>query len=392
MKWPRIRRPDDRTESRRDPAARRSPTVGVVVPAWGVEQWLPATLDSLLAQTHTAWQAVVVDDGSPDRSGEIAEAYAARDDRIRVLHTDNGGLGAARNRGTALVEGDYLSFVDSDDVLPPDALAHQVGLLEASGSDFVASCLLRVEAAPPAGAGAVVPRWMARLHADERTGIRVEEHPEILGDVFAHNKMFRRSFWETEQLAWPEGVRYEDQPTTTRAFLAGRFDVTGHVVYHWQVREDGSSITQQRGSLTDLHDRWATKRMSLTSVLEHGDAAVTRVFATRVLPGDLWVYLHAVPECDDAWWESLRAGIDEFWGPEGRTGHDLTGSILSPAMRLAAWLVTEDRRDDAAAFVTYVKGLAGRPVPRTPDGRALDVPADVLAPGSVPHARLLLAP
>lgn len=382
MKWPRIRRADPRLPG--------DPTVGVVVPAWGVEQWLPATLDSLLAQTHTAWRAVVVDDGSPDRSGEIAEAYAARDPRISVLHTPNGGLGAARNRGAAVVEGDYLAFVDSDDVLPSDAFAHQVGLLEASGSDFVAATLLRVEPDPPAGQGAFVPRWMTRLHTPERTGIQVADHPEILGDVFAHNKMFRRSFYDAASLTWPEGVRYEDQPTTTRAFLAGRFDVTGHVTYHWQVRADGSSITQQRSTLRDLQDRWTTKRMTLESVLAHDDPAVTRVFTTQVLPGDLWVYLHAVPGCDDAWWDCLRGGLEEFWGPTGSTGADLRESILSPAMRLAAWLVTEDRRADAVAFVTYVQGLDGRPVPRTPDGRALDVPAHVLAPGSVPAERLLL--
>lgn len=377
MKWPRVRRPE-RPEA---PPA----TVGVVVPAWGVEQWLPATLESLLAQSHTAWRAVVVDDGSPDRSGEIAEAYAARDPRITVLHTDNGGLGAARNRGAAVVEGDYLAFVDSDDVLPPDSFAHSVALLDASGSDFLAACLLRVEPEPPVGQGAVVPRWMARLHATPRTGIRVAEHPEILGDVFAHNKMFRRRFWDSEGLAWPEGVRYEDQPTTTRAFLAGRFDVSPHVVYHWQVRSDGSSITQQRASERDLLDRWATKRMALASVLEHGDDEVTRVFRLRVLPGDLWVYLHAVPGCDDAWWALLREGIAELWGDDG-----LRGSIVSPAMRLAAWLVTQDRREDAARFVTYVQGLDGRPVPRTADGTALDVPGEVLAPGSVPTDRLLL--
>lgn len=365
-------------------------TVGVVVPAWGVEQWLPATLDSLLAQTHTAWRAVVVDDGSPDRSGEIAEAYAARDPRITVLHTENGGLGAARNRGTAVVEGDYLAFVDSDDVLPPDSFAHSVGLLETSGSDFVAASLLRVEAEPPTGKGAFVPRWMARLHAEERTGLRIADHPEMLGDVFAHNKMFRRSFWDAHALSWPEGVRYEDQPATTRAFLAGRFDVTPHVTYHWQIRSDGSSITQQRTSLKDLEDRWATKRMALESVVAHGDREVTEVFTTQVLPGDLWVYLHAVPDCEDAWWACLRNGIEEFWGPAGSTGADLRDSILSPAMRLAAWLVAQDRRADATAFVAYVQDLQGRPVPRTTDGRALDVPADVLAPGSVPAERLLL--
>ena len=99
---------------------------------------------------------------------------------------------------------------------------------------------------------------------------RGREHPEILGDVFAWNKVFRRTFWDGAGLAWPEGVRYEDQPTTTRAYLAARaFDVLPEVVYHWRIRYDGTSITQQRSSVRDLADRLATKRMSLATVEEY---------------------------------------------------------------------------------------------------------------------------
>src|SRR3569833_1619328 len=93
--------------------------VGVVVPAYGVEEWLLLCFESLTAQRHRAWSAVVVDDGSPDRTGEIAEEFAARDDRIRVLHIENRGLGAARNEGVRHLDTDYVAFLDSDDMLPP---------------------------------------------------------------------------------------------------------------------------------------------------------------------------------------------------------------------------------------------------------------------------------
>jgi hypothetical protein len=63
---------------------------------------------------------------------------------------------------------------------------------------------------------------MRRLHRERRLGVTAREHPEILGDVFAWNKLFRTSFWRAQGLEWPEGVRYEDQPTSTRAFLAGK--------------------------------------------------------------------------------------------------------------------------------------------------------------------------
>lgn len=363
---------------------RREPLLGVVVPAYGVEHWLPEALDSLLTSTHRPLDVVVVDDGSPDASGEIAEEYAARDDRVRVVHTPNGGLGAARNVGAAHVRGDYLTFLDSDDVVPAAAYATVVAELEGSGSDFATGSVLRWEAPPPAGLGLHEPPWMHRLHHPRRTGITVDEHPEILGDVFAWNKVFRRSFWDGAGLSWPEGVRYEDQPTTTRAYLAGRFDVLPNVVYHWRIRADGSSITQQRSSLEDLTDRWATKRMSLDAVREHGDPAVASVFLDRVLAGDLHRYFTGIPGCDDAWWELLAAGVRELWADRS-----LVHSGLPPVHRLTGWLVEQDRRRDAAAVMEWF-GRVGPPAPQAERGgvRVLAVPPEVLDVGSVPPVAL----
>lgn len=346
----------------------RKPLVGVVVPAYGVEAWLDECLGSLVAQTHTRWEAIVVDDGSPDRSGEIAEEWARRDRRIRVVHTANGGLGAARNVGVEHVGGDYLAFLDSDDALPRDAFARLVGTLERSQSDFATGTIVRWEED-----GALVePPWMRRLHRPVR-GIRIEQRPELLGDVFAWNKLYRRSWWDSQGLAWPEGLRYEDQPTTTRAMLSGRFDVLDDVVYHWRIRS--GSITQTRASMQDLSDRWETKRMALASVRAHGSDEVEEVFVDRVLAGDLWRYFLLVPHCTDEWWALLREGVEEFWG-----NRSLVHSGLPPVHRLAGWLVEQDQRADVVALMEWVEQLDG-PAPRAQDSAGawrLTVPPGVL--------------
>lgn len=342
---------------------RALPQVGVVVPAYGVEEWLPACLESLVAQRHPAWTAVVVDDGSPDRSGEIAEEYAARDHRIRVVHTANQGLGAARNEGLRHLDTDYVAFLDSDDVVPPTAYASMVGRLQESGSDFVAASFQRWE-----DGNLQEPRWMRRLHRDERSGIRIGEHPEILGDVFAWDKLFRRSFWDDAGLSWPEGIHYEDQPCTTAAYLRGRFDVVPDLVYRWRIRSDGTSITQQRASVDDLADRLETKRRSLALVRAEGSPAVREVFVDRVLAGDLWRYFLELPTADDEWWKLLRSGIAELWGERS-----LVHSGLMPVHRLIGWLVEQDRRDEATGVARFL--VEGGSVPRTSDGSALDAGA-----------------
>lgn len=372
------------------------PLLGIVVPVYDVADYLPACLDSILAQSHDQLDVVVVDDGSPDASGEIAERYAARDPRVRVVHIDNRGLGAARNEGLRHVRGDYLGFADSDDVVPPAAYASLVGTLERSGSDLATGSIARWEASADNGE-LVEPPWMRRLHNPARVDLSLLDHPELLGDVFAWNKVYRRSFWDDAELTWPEGIRYEDQPTTTRAFLsADGVDVLPDIVYHWRIRHDGTSITQQRASRRDLEDRLATKQMALASVDAYvagsTDPRASRLhelFVDRVLAGDLHRYFAEIPGCGDPWWTLLREGIAGLWGDRS-----LTRSGLTPVHRLAGWLVEQDRREDASALMTYVAEL-GRPVDRVelPGGVRLDVPVldlDTVDPAALavrPHER-----
>ena len=139
------------------------PPLGIVVPAYDVADYLPACLDSILAQSHDQLDVVVVDDGSPDASGEIAEQYAARDPRVRVVHIDNRGLGAARNEGLRHVRGDYVGFADSDDVVPPTAYAALVAPLERTAPTSSTGSIVRWE-----GDALLEPPWMRRLHNPPR--------------------------------------------------------------------------------------------------------------------------------------------------------------------------------------------------------------------------------
>jgi CDP-glycerol glycerophosphotransferase len=109
----------------------------VIVPFWSVESYIGACLESLQRQHLADLEVILVDDGSPDGSLAVAEEYVARDPRFRLVRQQNAGLGPARNTGVEHATGEYLTFVDSDDVVGLGAYERAVASLGASGSDFL---------------------------------------------------------------------------------------------------------------------------------------------------------------------------------------------------------------------------------------------------------------
>lgn len=91
--------------------------ISIIVPVYNVEKYLSECIDSILAQTYENFELILVDDGSPDNSGKICDKYAEKDKRIKVIHKENGGVSSARNTGLDNAEGEYIAFVDSDDIV-----------------------------------------------------------------------------------------------------------------------------------------------------------------------------------------------------------------------------------------------------------------------------------
>lgn len=112
--------------------------VSIIIPLYKVEEYLHTCLDSVLAQDYPYWEAILVDDGSPDHCGDIAEEYAVKDGRFRVIHQENGGLSAARNTGMQAATGKYLMFMDSDDWWPyPQLLSKLVAEMQRGPWDII---------------------------------------------------------------------------------------------------------------------------------------------------------------------------------------------------------------------------------------------------------------
>lgn len=111
--------------------------VSIIMPVYGVEDYVVKAIESILAQTYTNWEFFCVDDGSPDKSGEICDDYAKRDERIKVIHKENGGAPSARNAAIDKACGKYMYFMDSDDWTEPDMLADMVAAAEKNSAELV---------------------------------------------------------------------------------------------------------------------------------------------------------------------------------------------------------------------------------------------------------------
>lgn len=111
------------------------PIISVIVPVFNVEKYLPQCIESILAQSFTLFELILVDDGSTDMSGAICNEFSGKDNRIQVIQTENSGVSAARNTGIEIAQGKYITFVDSDDFVDSKLLEKMIQAIEINGSD-----------------------------------------------------------------------------------------------------------------------------------------------------------------------------------------------------------------------------------------------------------------
>ena len=325
---------------RRTVGRRRLPggaLLSVIVPLYNVAPYLERCLTSLVNQSYTNLEILIVDDGSTDTSFTTAGEYARYDSRIRLIKLPHAGNGRARNTGIAAARGEFLTFADADDVVPGDAYARMMATLAETGSDFCVGSYGRIR-----GSKKTPVRLAERIHAETRTRITVSDHPSVIDDVFLWNKVFRRQFWDLHVGAMPEGIRYEDQETTARAYLrAGSFDVLAAVVYWWRIREDGSSITQAKYLLEDLQDRLSVAR-DVTALFEsEAPPSVRAHWYRRLLGSDLIPYIEQVPDVADDFWQLLRDGVRSLYSAGRKHLED-----IDPQARVLLLLTADGRRED----------------------------------------------
>ena len=118
--------------------------ISVIVPVYNVEKYLPACIDSILRQTHSNLEVILINDGSKDKSGQICDEFAKLDSRVKVVHKENGGVSSSRNRGLDEAKGEYICFMDADDYQSDQALSQLVSAMRMNDVDLVVAGFYRV--------------------------------------------------------------------------------------------------------------------------------------------------------------------------------------------------------------------------------------------------------
>ena len=193
------------------------PCISVVVPVYNLERLVPVCLDSIASQSFADIEVLCVDDGSTDGSGAILDAFAARDPRFKVVHQANTGQATARNRALDIATGEFVTFVDADDLLPPRALETFRSIaLESNAPVVVSRRYIRmsrtadVAADEDVAAGDAAPSWM--LHTDAFADFVRDRR--IFSNVF--DKLYRRELFATRRFI--DGIQFEDWVLATNLF------------------------------------------------------------------------------------------------------------------------------------------------------------------------------
>lgn len=226
--------------------------ISVIVPVYRVEKYLPACIDSILNQTFTDFELILVDDGSPDRCPEICDEVARRDARVRVIHQANAGLSAARNAGIEIAHGEWLGFVDSDDYIAPQFYEKLYQTAQRTDADCVMCSVQNVDES-----GKSIDSALMRVADEVKTGQEVLQkigRDDVTPYLTAWNKLYRRKLFNT--LRYPAGRQNEDVFVFAELFCqVQRAACVAEPLYFYRKRID--SIMNSAVTLRNLDEMWA---------------------------------------------------------------------------------------------------------------------------------------
>lgn len=214
------------------------PLISVIIPVYKVESYLETCMESVLGQTYTNLEIILVDDGSPDKCPILCDEYAKKDERVLVIHKQNGGLASARNAGLDIASGQLVSFIDSDDWIENETYEKVIHLYKKTSAEIIMFDIIKTD-------GTV---FFDRYNLTKKFDATVEAE-EVVKDILLDKvgsevvkAVYDIACWHN--VRFPQGRLYEDIPTTYRAFEnAKRVAIIDEALYKYRVNKESISYT-----------------------------------------------------------------------------------------------------------------------------------------------------
>ena len=236
--------------------------ISIIIPVYKVEDYLSDCVESVLAQTYRNFELILVDDGSPDNCPQMCDDFATRDSRIRVIHKENGGLSSARNAGIDIARGEYLAFLDSDDLWSPLFLERLYRAIQETGGDFAVCLFQRFCGEAPKE----LPESIATEVLTQRQAFACFFSERNVDMVVAPNKLYHRHLFDA--VRYPVGQIHEDEAVIHEIIGAAK-TVAWVEEAHYHYRQAPGSITTSQFSLKRLDETYA-KEQRIAWLEAHG--------------------------------------------------------------------------------------------------------------------------
>lgn len=227
------------------------PLISVIIPVYKTEKYLKTCVDSVCLSDYKNLQIILVDDGSPDNCPELCDNIAKTDERIKVIHKENGGLSSARNAALDIMTGQYVTFIDSDDVIKPDMISSMYDIARKEKCDIVKIGMVLTEDENEKGIS--------------ESGYTVVSEKEALGRIYTDppsivticGKLYKSSLFDDER--FPEGIINEDEYLTPRLF---------HKCEKTAICEKTGYLYMQRPGESIMRSDFSLKKMDILEIIE----------------------------------------------------------------------------------------------------------------------------
>lgn len=270
-----------------------TPKVSVIVPVYNAELYLQACIDSICKQTLHELEIIIINDGSTDSSGSVADRLAAKNNRIRVIHQRNRGLSSARNKGISLAEGTYISFIDADDWIDADMLQSMYQVAESRNLDVVVT---GVTVEYTKEGRSVLLNVDQYVEASELTKIRELyislENKKLFN--YAWNKLYSSRLLREHQLCFGVESPFEDEPFNMQTFMyADRVGVLADVPYHYIRNDDATIVASYKADYLKIYQDKVKVYKAFFTYLEMSNEWIARFYQNNIF-STYCLYIHSL--------------------------------------------------------------------------------------------------